>query len=369
MMTANHTEAYRDPELTRQLSDEINQISHQPIRLMEVCGTHTVSIFRHGIRDLLPDTISLVSGPGCPVCVTAQGEIDAFIEIARKEDVIVTTFGDLIRVPGSASSLEKERAEGRDIRVVYSVMDALSIARENPDKQVVFLGIGFETTVPTIAAAVLTARKMKIPNFCLFSAHKTVPPALTALMETGETKINGFILPGHVSVVIGLDAYRQFFEKYRVPCVAGGFEPADILQAIRMLVDQIESGLPAMANAYPRAVTKEGNPKARAIIKQVFKPADTVWRGIGPIPASGLILREAFADMNAGKRMEIEPSEVEDPKGCACGEILTGMKIPPACPLYKKKCTPMHPVGPCMVSTEGTCAAYYRYHEDSLLRS
>jgi len=368
-MTANHTEAYRDPELTRQLSDEINQISHQPIRLMEVCGTHTVSIFRHGIRDLLPDTISLVSGPGCPVCVTAQGEIDAFIEIARKEDVIVTTFGDLIRVPGSASSLEKERAEGRDIRVVYSVMDALSIARENPNKQVVFLGIGFETTVPTIAAAVLTARKMKIPNFCLFSAHKTVPPALTALMETGETKINGFILPGHVSVVIGLDAYRQFFKKYRIPCVAGGFEPADILQAIRMLVDQIESGSPALTNAYPRAVTKEGNPKARTIIKQVFKPADAIWRGIGPIPASGLRLREAFADMDGGKRMEIEPSEVEDPKGCACGEILTGAKIPPACPLYKKKCTPMHPVGPCMVSTEGTCAAYYRYHEDSLLRS
>ena len=368
-MIENHTEAYRDPDLSRQLSGEITKHSHRPIRLMEVCGTHTVSIFRHGIRDLLPDTITLVSGPGCPVCVTAQGEIDAFIEIARKENVIVTTFGDLIRVPGSASSLEKERAEGRDIRVIYSVMDALAIARENPSKEVVFLGVGFETTVPTIAASVLTARKMKIPNFCLFSAHKTVPPALTALMETGGTAIDGFILPGHVTVVIGLDAYRSFFKKYRVPSVAGGFEPADILQAIRMLVNQIESGPSSLENAYPRAVTTRGNPKAQAIINQVFKPVDAVWRGIGSIPASGLKLREAFADMDAGERMKIEPFAVEDPKGCACGEILTGTKIPPACPLYKKRCTPMHPVGPCMVSTEGTCAAYYRYHEDSLLRS
>ncbi len=355
-------QAYRDPDLSRKLSREIHRISQRPIRLMEVCGTHTVSIFRHGIRDLLPDTISLVSGPGCPVCVTAQGEIDAFIRSARQKDVIITTFGDLMRVPGSASSLEKERAEGRDIRVVYSPMDALTIARDHPARQVVFLGVGFETTTPAIAATVRSARQMKITNFCVFSAHKVVPPALSALMAPGMADIDGFILPGHVSVIIGLDAYEPFFEQYRIPCVVGGFEPADILLAIRMLVEQIESGTRRLANAYPRTVDAAGNVKAQALMAQVFEPIDAVWRGIGKIPKSGLGFRESFSDMDAENRLKIKPSTVEDPKGCACGEILIGKKSPPACPLYKKQCTPMNPVGPCMVSTEGTCAAYYRYY-------
>ncbi len=363
-MTPIDNQAYRDPGLSLKLSEEIHQISRRPVHLMEVCGTHTVSIFRHGIRDLLPDTISLVSGPGCPVCVTAQGEIDAFIRTARQSDVIITTFGDLMRVPGSASSLEKERAEGRDVRIVYSAMDALTIARENPDRQVVFLGVGFETTIPTIAATIQVAEQTHVANFSVFSAHKIVPPALSALMAPGMADIDGFILPGHVSVIIGLTAYRPFFEQYRIPCVVAGFEPADILLAVRMLVDQIESDLPRLENAYPRAVDAQGNGKARAIMNQVFEPADAVWRGIGPIVNSGLRLRKSFERFDAEKRLTIPIFDVDEPPGCACGEVLTGIKIPPACPLYKTRCTPMNPVGPCMVSTEGTCAAYFRYRDD-----
>lgn len=366
MVAIAHSQAYRDPGLARRLGAAIRRISHRPIRLMEVCGTHTMSIFRHGIRDLLPDTISLVSGPGCPVCVTAQGEIDAFIQTARQKDVIITTFGDLMRVPGSASSLERERAEGRDIRVVYSAMDALTIARENPTKQVVFLGVGFETTIPTIAATILAAGQTKITNFCVFSAHKIVPPALSALMEPGMADIDGFILPGHVSVVIGLNAYRPFFDKYRIPCVVSGFEPADILLAIRMLVEQIESNGPKLENAYPRAVSNLGNVKAQTMMKQVFEPTDAVWRGIGPIVKSGLKPRKIFAAFDAEKRMAITIVRVDEPAGCACGDVLTGVKTPPACSMYKTQCTPMNPVGPCMVSTEGTCAAYYRYHDDDM---
>ncbi len=363
-ITSEYADVYRDPKLNGKLSRDIHRISRRPVRLMEVCGTHTVSIFRHGIRDLLPDTISLISGPGCPVCVTAQGDIDAFVELARNEEVIVTTFGDLMRVPGATSSLEKERAEGRAIRVVYSVLDALAIAQKNPRKLVVFLGVGFETTTPTTAASILSARKMNLSNFCFYSAHKTVPPALTALMEMDNTNIDGFILPGHVSVITGLDAYTPFFDTYRLPCAVGGFEPADILQAIYLLVGQIESGSPALVNAYPRAVTLAGNPKARKVMAEVFEPADAHWRGLGMIPKSGLKLRKAFADMDAVKRLNLIVTEIAEPPGCACGEILTGVKEPPTCPLYKTTCTPLHPVGPCMVSTEGTCAAYYRYHED-----
>ncbi len=360
----NLNEPYRDPDLSRHLSKKIHRISSRKVRLMEVCGTHTVSIFRHGIRDLIPETISLVSGPGCPVCVTAQEDIDAFVALARHENVIVTTFGDLMRVPGAASSLEKERANGRTIQIIYSVMDALSIARQNPDKLVVFLAVGFETTVPTTAAAILSARHMKLTNFCIYSSHKTVPPALAALMAMENTAIDGFLLPGHVSVIIGLDAYAPFFESHRLPCAVGGFEPADILQAAYLLINQIESKAPELVNAYPRAVSKEGNHKAQEVMRTVFKPADANWRGIGKIPASGLALRKEYTDMDAVSRLELEIKKAPEPPGCACGEILTGVKIPPTCPLYKTACTPVNPVGPCMVSTEGTCAAYYRYHED-----
>ena len=331
---------------------------------MEVCGTHTVSIFRSGIRSVLPQTISLLSGPGCPVCVTDQGEIDAFIELARQEDVIIATFGDLMRVPGTKSSLQKESAAGRDIRVVYSTFDALEIAGKNPTKKVVFLGVGFETTAPTIAAAILSAAQTGVSNFSVISAHKLVPPALEALMAAEQININGFILPGHVSVIIGLNAYRPFFDRHRVPCVVAGFEPTDILQAITLLVEMLEAGRPALDNAYPRAVTAEGNAKAQQILEEIFEPADACWRGIGVIPLSGLRIREKYAAHDAQKLFDVQVPDARTPKGCACGEILIGAKTPPECTLYKKVCTPMDPVGPCMVSTEGTCAAYYKYHSD-----
>ena len=361
-MTIKHLEEYRDPAITGKLIETIKNISKRDVRLMEVCGTHTVSIFRSGIRSILPRTISLLSGPGCPVCVTDQREIDAFIELARIDDVIVTTFGDLMRVPGTKSSLLEQRAEGRDIRIVYSTFDALEIARKNPEKKVVFLGVGFETTAPTIAAAIYSAAETKVDNFSVISTHKMVPPALEALMAFEDVQIDGFILPGHVSVIIGVNAYQPFFKRHQIPCVIAGFEPADILQAIGRLVELIENGRPALENAYRRAVTVEGNTKAQKLLEDVFKPADVSWRAIGVIPQSGLKIRKKYERYDAETLFDIQVTDSVDPKGCACGEILIGIKTPPECPLYKTVCTPIDPVGPCMVSTEGTCAAYYRYH-------
>jgi hydrogenase expression/formation protein HypD len=361
-MSIKHIEEYRDPDISKKIVTSIKNISYKNIRLMEVCGTHTMSIFRSGIRTLLPDTISLLSGPGCPVCVTTQKEIDAFIELAKIDDVILTTFGDLLKVPGTRSSLQKERAEGRKIRIVYSTFDAIDIAINNPDKKIIFLGIGFETTAPTIAASILTAKDKNINNYFVFSAHKLVPPALTSLVSNNALNIDGFILPGHVSVIIGTKAYLKFFERYKIPCVVTGFEPVDILQAILSLVRQIEDGNPELENLYKRAVEFNGNEKAKKILYDVFETNDASWRGIGVIPESGLKIREEFSSFDAEKMFEFDLPEAIEPKGCSCGEILQGIKIPPECALYKKACTPVNPVGPCMVSTEGTCAAYYRYN-------
>ena len=362
-MSIKHLHEYRDPELSRKIIQQIKKVSQRNIRLMEVCGTHTVSIFRNGIRSLLPETISLLSGPGCPVCVTAQNEIDAFVELAAFDDVIITTFGDLIRVPGADSSLQNEQAKGRDVRIVYSTFDALEVAKKNPDKRVIFLGVGFETTAPTVAASILAARDLNLNNYFVISAHKLLPPALFALAENKATKIDGFILPGHVSVIIGVEAYLPFFEQHTVPCVISGFEPIDILQAVFMLTKQIEDNAPKLENGYKRAVAFEGNPKARFTMNAVFETADAAWRGLGVIPLSGLKIRKEFEAFDAQKVFDIKLAESEAPKGCACGEILLGVKTPPQCPLYKKKCAPVQPVGPCMVSSEGTCAAYYRYHD------
>lgn len=363
-MSENKGAAFSDPELARGLVAQIRTRSRRSIRLMEVCGTHTVSLFRSGVRSLLPETITLLSGPGCPVCVTAQGEIDAFIELARRPDTIVTTFGDLLRVPGSGASLQAAKAEGADVRIVYSAADALAIAQKNPDKEVVFLGVGFETTAPTIAAALLGARQSGCANFSIAAAHKTVPAALDALLHRPDLEVDGLILPGHVSVMIGLDGYRPFFEKTKLPCVVTGFEPTDLLMGIAELVTQIEADRPRLHNAYPRAVTEAGNPKAMGLMEMVFRPADVQWRGLGAIPASGLVLRPEFKAFDAFSRFGIEIVDAPEPKGCACGQILTGTKLPPQCALYKTACTPIHPVGPCMVSSEGTCAAYYRYQKD-----
>ncbi|MFH1675215.1 MAG: hydrogenase formation protein HypD [Pseudomonadota bacterium] len=361
-MTMKHIDEYRDADLSRKMVDKIKTISRKKVRLMEVCGTHTMAIFRSGIRTLLPETITLLSGPGCPVCVTAQREVDTFIKLAGIKDVIVATFGDLLRVPGTHSSLQKERAEGKEVRIVYSTFDALDVAQKHPKKEVVFLGVGFETTAPTIAASLIEARQRNLKNFSVLSAHKLVPPALTALMEADNVKIDGFICPGHVSVIIGSGAYLPVVEKYHIPCVVSGFEPADILQAVYMLVKQLEAGDAKLENEYRRAVTFEGNEKARQIMYQVFEPADAPWRGIGTIPESGLKIRKEFDSFNAEKKFDLSVPDSKEPKGCACGEILLGLKTPPECPLYKKVCTPGDPVGPCMVSTEGTCAAYYKYH-------
>ncbi len=353
---------YRDPELCRKIVDKIKKISRKKVRLMEVCGTHTVAIFRSGIRVLLPETITLLSGPGCPVCVTSQREIDTFIEVAAIKDVIVATFGDLMRVPGTHSSLQEVRAEGKEIRIVYSAFDALDLAESHPQKEVVFLGVGFETTAPTIAASIMGGKKRKLDNFSVLSAHKLVPPALSALMTGDDGRIDGFICPGHVSVIIGTRAYLPVVEEHHTPCVVSGFEPADILQAIYVLVRQIEEGDAKLENEYRRAVTFEGNEKARQIMYQVFEPTDAAWRGIGTIPQSGLKIRKEYDSFDAEKRFDLSVPDSREPKGCACGEILVGLKTPLECPLYKKPCTPSHPVGPCMVSTEGTCAAYYKYH-------
>lgn len=360
-MALKYIDEFRDADLARELVASIKADSKTPLRLMEVCGTHTMSIFRYGIRSLLPDTIDLLSGPGCPVCVTAQKDIDAFVVFSRLDNVIVTTFGDLIKVPGSGSSLGQEKAMGADVRIVYSIFDSVAIAKENPDKKVIFCAVGFETTIPTIAAGVLMARAENLDNFFIHAATKLTPPALAALMETKDVQIDGFILPGHVSVITGTDAYRGTFEKYDIPSVISGFEPIDILTAVLHLIRQNESGRPALENLYPRAVSDKGNEKAKAVMNQVFELSDNAWRGIGTIPESGMTLRSEFSDFNAAAHFKIDLPDVPEPKGCMCGRILMGLQTPEHCGLYKKKCTPMTPVGPCMVSTEGTCAAFYKY--------
>lgn len=360
-MSLKHLSEYQDGELCRRLAGRIGQKSRRPLRLMEVCGTHTVSIFRHGLRSLLPDTISLLSGPGCPVCVTAQGEIDWFIELARRPGVIVATFGDLLRVPGSGTSLMRERAQGADVRVVDSSMAALNLAQDNPNSEVIFLGVGFETTAPTVAATVLEADRLGIKNFSIAPAHKLMPPALDALLSGGRVSLDGLICPGHVSVIIGARAYEPVARKFSMPCVITGFEPMDILQGIEMLVDQAQAGTSEVQIAYRRAVSWEGNPKALALMEQVFKRVDAVWRGLGKIKRSGLEIREKFVAYDAGQKFGIQAQETPEPPGCSCGQVLSGLISPDECPLFGRACTPSAPVGPCMVSSEGACAAHYKY--------
>jgi hydrogenase expression/formation protein HypD len=356
-----YAQEYRDPAIARSLVHQLTKVGTRPVRLMEVCGTHTMAIFRHGIRALLPETITLLSGPGCPVCVTAQGDIDAFVALSRRKGLTVATFGDLMRVPGSGSSLQRETAEGADVRMVYSPLDAVKMAAEQPHREVVFLGVGFETTAPTIAAAVLSARQMNLANFSIYCAHKTVPAALDALMKNPQARIDGFLLPGHVSVIIGLEGYQPFFDRYHTPSVVAGFEPVDVLRGILELVTMVENGRPGLGNVYPRAVTGAGNRQARQVMTKVFAPCDAPWRGLGVIARSGLAIRPEFAQFDAMRRFDLEVVERPEPKGCACGEILTGTRTPPQCTLFGKMCTPVNPVGPCMVSSEGTCAAYHRY--------
>lgn len=357
-------ELFRDGETARRMISAVRRETEKtgPVKMMEVCGTHTVAFLRSGLRSMLSGSVELVSGPGCPVCVTPNNIIDAAIEYSLEKDFIVATFGDMIRVPGSRSSLEKARADGGDARVVYSASDALRIAAENPCKKIVFMGIGFETTSPTVAAAIVSAKKEGLSNFAVLCAHKLVPPAMEALVaDCADIKIKGFICPGHASAIIGAAAYTKIARDFSMPCVVTGFEPLDMLQGIYMLVKQVAEKRSEVEAPYSRVVRMEGNRKALDLISLVFDSADAAWRGIGTIPMSGNVIREEFADFDAEKKWPIQIPPSKETPGCRCAEILTGKMLPSECGLFGSRCSPANPVGPCMVSSEGSCAAHYRY--------
>lgn len=356
--------AFRDPDLVRALVARIRTtLGDRSLNLMEVCGTHTVSIGRYGFRSLLPAGLHLLSGPGCPVCVTANADIDHAVALARVPGAIITTFGDMIRVPGSTSSLAAEKAAGRDVRVVYSPLDAVALAAATPEREVIFMGVGFETTAPAIAASILEAEAQGLTNFSVFCVHKTTPAALRAIADDPETAINGFILPGHVSTITGLAPYRFLVDEFGIPGVVTGFEPVDVLEGIARLVELACSGTPAIENAYRRGVPDRGNPVAQKLTSQVLEPCDATWRGLGRLPHSGLAIRDAFARFDAARRFPVAIEPTREPAGCRCGDVLRGVIAPTACPLFGRACTPENPVGPCMVSSEGSCAAYYRFRD------
>ncbi|MGQ9619253.1 MAG: hydrogenase formation protein HypD [Candidatus Aminicenantia bacterium] len=354
--------AFRDITLIIPLVEKIKEISSKSrkFKIMEVCGTHTVSLFRSGLRELLKEFVDVISGPGCPVCVTPNFFIDKAIELSKRKDFIITTFGDMVRVPGSNSSLEKEKANGADVRVVFSPLDSVKVAEGNPLKRVIMLGVGFETTSPSLATAILEAKRKNIKNFFMLSAPKLIPPALSALSNE-RIEIEGFILPGHVSAIIGAKAYK-ILEERKIPGVITGFEALDIAQGIYMIVKQIEKGEGKVEIQYKRVVKEEGNKKALEIISEVFEPEDSEWRGLGVIPESGLKIKENYSDFDAEKVFNLSYSfETKEKQACKCGDVLKGVVTPEECPLFRKICTPENPVGACMVSSEGTCSAWYKY--------
>ena len=332
------------------------------IQLMEICGTHTVAISRGGLRSLLPQGLRLVSGPGCPVCVTDQAYIDQAVQLARENpQVVIATYGDMVRVPGRSGSLEQARSAGAKVKVVYAAHEAVKLAGRRGDRQVVFLGIGFETTAPATALAIRQARREKLANFSVFAAHRLIPPAMKALLRQDDVRIDGFLCPGHVSVIIGWKAYQPIAAEFARPCVVAGFEDDQILAGIAEILRQLADGAPAAGSVYP-PVRPEGNPKAREIIQEVFEVADARWRALGVIPKSGLTLRREYADLDAQRRFELPPVESREPPGCRCGDVICGRCLPTDCALFAAGCTPRSPVGPCMVSSEGACAACYKYH-------
>ncbi len=354
---------FRNKEIAQGLIRRIFEVSARPVYLMEVCGTHTVSFFRYGIRDMLPKHIRLLSGPGCPVCVTPNQDIDLAIALSRRKDVLLATFGDMMRVPGSTSSLQKEKAEGRSIRIVYSPLEALRLAKEHPAKKIVFLAVGFETTSPAIAMTLLQAHREGIKNLFFLNTQKRVPPALRALLESKKVQIHGFILPGHVCTILGRKPFEFISGEFKRPAVIAGFEPLDLLQAVWMLVNQIEKEQASVEIQYTRVVRDQGNPVAVSKMNEAFQPDEALWRGLGWIPGSGCRLKDPFSSMDA-RRIEVEVEPSKEHPGCLCGEVLQAVKAPPECPLFKTVCHPDHPVGPCMVSVEGACFTYFKYEQN-----
>ena len=362
---------FNNNRVAKKLSEIIKRnAGKQHFTFMDVCGTHTVNIFKFGIRSLLPPSINLISGPGCPVCVTAQKDIDYMIEAAKIPNAIVLTFGDMLKVPGSNSSLEKIRSEKKDIRFIYSPEEILEACKKNPKKPVIFFSVGFETTAPLTAVILMKAKKAKIKNLFIYASNKLVPPAMEAILNLGEIKIDGFVCPGHVSSIIGAKSYEPVVQKYNIPCVVAGFEPTDIIETVYMLLKQAigirkKSQKAKVEIQYTRCVDYEGNQTAREIMNEVFEPANVLWRGLGKIKKSGLKLNNSYKQFDILKHFAINIKTPIEKKGCRCAEVLRGAISPMDCKLFKKVCTPENPYGPCMVSIEGTCAAYYKYNAKS----
>lgn len=357
-----HIDEYRRGDIARKLADEIARLTDHPLKLMEVCGGHTHAIFKYGIEDLLPANITMIHGPGCPVCVIPTGRVDDALSIAAQPGVIFTTFGDAMRVPGSRTSLLDAKARGADVRMVYSPLDALKLAKKNPERHIVFLGLGFETTAPSTAMTVLQAAKDEVENFSVFCNHIMIVPALKALLDSPDLQLDGFVGPGHVSTVIGTKPYEFVPREYGKPVVVAGFEPLDVLQSVYMLVKQITEGRAEVENQYARVVPRGGNQKALAAIFEVFEPRDFFeWRGLGSIAHSGMKLKSKYAPFDAESKFTVPGLKIADPKACQCGEILKGVKKPWECKVFGTACTPETPIGSCMVSSEGACAAYYNF--------
>lgn len=341
----------------------------RPVQFMEICGTHTVNACRSGVHSLMPGSVRLVSGPGCPVCVTAQRYIDALVDLGRRPSIVIATYGDMLRVAGAGGSLEVARSEGADVRVVTSSLEALDIARRHPEREVVFAAVGFETTAPATAAAILAARREGVRNFTVLAQHKRVLPAMTALLADSSVRIDGFLCPGHVAVIIGSTAFLGIVESFRTPCAISGFTAAQIMDGILNLAKQVACGRADLVNRYVEAVTDAGNRIAQALMHEVFEPGDACWRALGEIPDSGLDIRDAYRDFDAFDRHRVTPGADREPPGCRCAEVITGRCIPSDCPLFGRACTPVYPVGPCMVSSEGSCQAFFRYRRHEFRRN
>ena len=354
---------FRDQALVKDLARRLAALAGGPATVMEVCGTHTMAAARFGLKSLLPPKVELISGPGCPVCVTAQSDLDAFLALGAEPQVVLVSFGDMLRVPGTNTSLEGLRAQGAEVRVVYSPLDAVELARQTPEKHLVFFGVGFETTMPATALAIQTAAQHHLDNFSVWCVHKTMPTALKALLASGEVRVSGLLCPGHVTTIIGAAAYDFIPAEFGLPCAVAGFEPVDMLLGIESILRQIKEGKPTVDNVYTRAVRIPANPRARELLAEVFAPEDAPWRGLGIIPGSGVRIRKEYARFDAQARFPQvwERLSPPPPSPCRCGEVLRGVLRPVECPLFAKACNPAQPLGPCMVSNEGACAAAYRY--------